>query len=73
MQTVTTTNKAPFHKPNIEIQVNEDLATKMVKNGWAVMNAVLDATPAEATTAEATKETTEVASPKVTQKTKNKK
>jgi hypothetical protein len=32
---VTTTEKAPYHKPNADIYVTPLLAEKMIKNGWA--------------------------------------
>lgn len=32
---VTTTDKAPYHKPNVDILVTPLLAEKMINNGWA--------------------------------------
>lgn len=46
MQTVVTTAKAPFHKANLEIQVIDTLADKMIANGWATRVVATIETPA---------------------------
>jgi hypothetical protein len=33
---VVTTSKAPFHKANVDLDIDEKLANKMISQGWAV-------------------------------------
>jgi hypothetical protein len=33
---VVTTSTAPFHKANVELDIDEKLANKMISQGWAV-------------------------------------
>jgi len=35
---VVTTSTAPFHKANVELDVHETLANKMISQGWAVLH-----------------------------------